>query len=107
MEHTERAKDPSSTPSALSVRYEMGLSYDRLRSSPEAQAEAIGRHYAAHALLAQEILKLIELRKYSDDSTIADAAIAYCVAQIKRNHRHDFGIDLEWVDVKLTGCDGG
>ena len=92
-------------PSELNVRlacdpgsYEMGLSYERLHRFPEAQAEAIGRHYAAHTKIAMEILKLIELRQYATDTTNVDAAIAYFVEQIKRNHRHDFGIDLEWAN---------
>ena len=90
-----------STVGLAQERYEMARTYERLWECPEEQAEAIGRHYAAHAKIAMELLKLIELRRYATDTTNAnaDAAIAYLVEQIKRNHRHDLGMALEWVNV--------
>jgi hypothetical protein len=95
---------PGAGASAMSVRYEMqamALAHERLRRFPEQQAEAIGKHYAAHATLALNLLELVRARRGSDDPTNLDAAIAHCVDQIKRNHRHDFGIELEWPEGAL------
>ena len=77
----------------------MARAYERLHRFPEQQAEAIGKHYAAHATLALNLLELLRARRYSDDPTNFDAAIAHCVDQIKRNHRYDFGIELEWPNA--------
>lgn len=91
--------------SATTVRYERAvtaLAYERLRRSSEQQAEAIARHYTAHATLALTLLDLLESRKHSHDTTALDATIEICVAQIKRNHRHDFGIELEWPNTEIN-----
>lgn len=93
----------NSETSISATRYEQHLSalaYDRLSKFPEQQAETIARHYTAHATLALNLLELIRARRYSDNPKDLDAGIAYHLEQIKRNHRHDFGIELEWP--KLT-----
>jgi hypothetical protein len=87
------------TCSATATRYEMAamaLAYERMMKCPECQPEAIAKHYAAHATLALNLIELCKDRRYSDNPQELDAAIAHCVEQIKRNHRHDFGIELEW-----------
>ncbi len=74
----------------------MALAYERLKRLPEMQAEIIAKHYAAHATLALTLLKLIQARRYSDNPSVFNSEIAYCMNQIKRNHQYDFGIELEW-----------
>lgn len=94
---------------ASSIRYQqalVSLAQRRLRGRPLQQAEAIAKHYAAHATLAINLLHLIEAQREAaqqDSGTpaaidaAANAYIAYHVEEIKRNHLHDFGIELEWL----------
>lgn len=97
---------PPRNGSATSIRYEqavMAIAHERLRRFPEHQAEAIAKHYAAHATTAMQILKMIEARRGTWDATPnLDQAIQMLVEQIKTNHRHDFGIELEWLNAELS-----
>lgn len=94
---------PANEESAVSQRYkqELGnLARHRLAICPDYQAEAIARHYASHATLALELLKPVELRRQSavfhgDDNSL-NHTIEMLVGQIKNNHWHDFGIELDW-----------
>lgn len=86
------------TQTASAINYErnaMALAYSMLANHPEREAEIIARHYVAHATLALEILQLLEMRRYSADSG-ETAIVKRCVEFIKRNHKYDFGIPLEW-----------
>lgn len=102
-----KEKKPSTQPSLFTaLRYEqyaMSLAYDRMVKCPECQPEVIARHYAAHATLALNLLELCRARRYSRDTKDLDTAIEHCVEQIKNNHRHDFGIELEWPNDKPYG----
>lgn len=91
--------EPERNTPASEIRYENAakqLAFARLQQCPESQAEAICKHYVAHAVLALDTLRLIEAARFSEDRTSADYAIKSFVATIKRNHLHDFGIELEW-----------
>lgn len=84
---------------ATAINYEKAaseLARLRLLKYPSEQAETIAKHYVAHAVLALDLLKMIEARRQSDEPGNLDWAIAYSLEQIKRNHLHDFGIALEW-----------
>jgi hypothetical protein len=78
----------------------MALAYERMLKCPEAQAEVIAKHYVAHATLALNLLELTRSRRCSDNPQQLDAAIAWHVEEIRRNHRRDFGIELEWPNLK-------
>lgn len=73
----------------------------RLSESTEGQAEAIARHYIAHANIAENLLKMVEARKHTGGYGELDRAIKMLTDEIKNNHWNDFGIALEW-SVNLT-----
>lgn len=78
-------------------RYELMSAQLRLaESSPLHQAEAIARHYLSVVGLARDLMDVVKLRRYGGDNEQADAIIAMLVAQLKRAHRSDLGIELEW-----------
>ena len=68
----------------------------RLLTYPDQQAEAIAKHYAAHATIALQILKMVELRRQAGAYLDHDLIILRLVEVIKKNHWHDFGIELKW-----------
>lgn len=70
--------------------------YRRNYLFPEREAETIAKHYVAHALLAQQILKLVEMGKQGPQTEELNLLIKRLVRDIKQNHLHDFGIPLEW-----------
>ena len=77
------------------------LSYSMLRADPQAQAEAIARHYIAHAQMALQIVKLLDAKKIIGDPNPAiDEIVEFQVKQIKANHWADFGIALEWPALR-------
>ncbi len=87
------------TASEAQLRYEShvtALAHERLSEHPHLQAEAIAKHYVAHATTALQLLKLVECRRYSGSYPELDRCIQMLVDEIKTNHRHDFGIELEW-----------
>ena len=89
--------------SASSERYkqELGnMARHRLLMYPDCQAEAIAKHYAAHATIALQILKMLECRQHIGGYDELDRSIQMLVDEIKNNHWHDFGIELEWIDDK-------
>ncbi len=85
---------------ATAIRREvmaMEVAQHRLRMFPSEQAEAIARHYVSLAHLSLSLLKLVEMRELVTDTKDADAAIDHCVEAIKKSHRDDFGIELDWL----------
>ncbi len=68
----------------------------RLRDNPKTQAQSIARHYCENANYSMRIMELIKLRGMTDDEKSLDECISFYVNQIKRNHREDLGIELEW-----------
>jgi hypothetical protein len=74
----------------------INIPYGKLHQSPEDQVEAIVNHYVIQSVIAFNLLKLVKHRRNSKSTKTIDRAIAYCVNEIKRNHKHDFGIKLEW-----------
>jgi len=88
--------------SATSERYkqELGnMARRRLLTYPDCQAEAIAKHYAAHATIALQILKMLECRRHAGGYPELDRSIQMLVDEIKNNHWHDFGIELEWPNA--------
>lgn len=75
---------------------EMEMAYHRLARHPQTQAEAIARHYLAHAATAQHLLKIIEMARYTERGPDVESAIKYLTDQIRTNHRRDLGIELSW-----------
>lgn len=70
---------------------------------PEAQAEAIARHYIALSTAARDLLALVESRdSFGGRPLEVDSAIAYLVVEIKRRHADDFGLPLEWPNHGLS-----
>lgn len=91
--------------SATATRYETALTEmarGRLTQHPHLQAEAIARHYTAHATLALQLLKMVECRRHSETWPELERSIQMLVDEIKTNHRHDLGIELEWPNEKLS-----
>ena len=85
--------------SATATRYEMALTdmaRGRLTQHPHLQAEAIAKHYTAHATIALQLLKMLECRNHTETWPELERSIQMLVDEIKTNHRHDFGIELEW-----------
>lgn len=76
------------------------MAFQRLEEHEHHQAEAIAKHYAAHATIALQILKMVECRKYTGGHPELDRSIQMLVDEIKNNHWHDFGIELEWKTFK-------
>lgn len=63
------------------------------------QAEAIARHYVAHAQIALQALRLIELRQQYEQHlgrNPLNSTISRLIETIKSNHARDLGIELEW-----------
>lgn len=78
---------------------DMMLKYRMLSEHPQAQAEAIARHYLAHTNLALDLLNIIEVKRLAPTgagTTSSDDAIRYLVDEIKQGHAHDLGIQLDW-----------
>lgn len=92
--------------SATATRYEMALTdmaRERLSLHPHLQAEAIARHYTAHATIALQLLKMLECRRHTETWPELERSIQMLTDEIKTNHRHDFGIELEWPN-HVTGA---
>lgn len=81
---------------AIAQINEPALTYGSLIRFPEYQAEAIIRHYAAHASMALQTMKIMEQARYTEDKSVVNELIAYNIEIIKLNHVADFGIPLEW-----------
>lgn len=78
---------------------EKTISYSRMQQAPSGYRRAtIVRHYAKLAQIAVQAAKLIEMQESGCESPELDEAIDYVVRQLKTNHLHDFGIELEWSD---------
>lgn len=93
--------------SASQINYEqmqMDLAYNMLAEHPYQQAERIAKHYVAHATIA---LQILELLKHKGESKDIELCAERLVNEIKRNHRHDFGIDLEWHIAGTTAYQCG
>ena len=87
------------TTNSQSDRYETlkaGQTFTRLAQHPHMQAEAIAGHYLKLAHLAMETKNLVDFRRYRGGGESIDQLIDHHVATIRKCHREDFGIDLEW-----------
>ena len=83
---------------------DMMLKYRMLSEHPQAQAEAIARHYLAHTNLALDLLNIIEVKRLAPTgagTTSSDDAIRYLVDEIKEGHARDLGIQLDWPNEKI------
>lgn len=96
-------------PTATQARVELAeieqARYRMSRIPKLAQAEAIARHYLAHAMTAGEILKMVEMcsrDRFSDQNPDALDLLDMMVSSIKQDHLHDFGIPLEWANFNPT-----
>lgn len=69
------------------------IAYARLQAYPEAQAIIIAKHYIAHAILAKEIVEVIERYDYHP---VVNELVSKLVGTIKENHLIDLGIALDW-----------
>ena len=84
------------TESTMYERNLVALTRERLRrAAPTLQAELIAGHYARNALLALQLMAAINNRPYGGDPT---GVIAHMHEQLKKNHLHDLGIALEWLE---------
>jgi hypothetical protein len=72
-----------------------------MQSDPVYQAERIAKHYVAHAVVARQILELVEMCRFRDESPATKDLIAMLVEQIKNNHAHELGIELKWEARKF------
>jgi hypothetical protein len=79
--------------------FEMMQAYNRLCMYPEDQSLAIASHYAAHAQVAKELLRLIAALEYVHPDVVdgLNITINNFVEIIKTNHRHDLGLELKWA----------
>jgi len=69
----------------------------RLTEHPHLQAEAIALHYTKLAGVARELSRLVDYSNYpTGKSGDVQEAIKMIVADIKREHEKDFGIELNW-----------
>ena len=94
----------NSAPQEHAANYEKHLAELRQRffyQHPETLPQAIAKHYTAHAIIALQLLELIDLKenqKFAEPSAMAenlDDAIDHCVQQIRTNHLLDFGTPLQ------------
>lgn len=77
----------------------------RLLTYPDYQAEVIAKHYASHATVALQILKLVECHRSAGSGSnypMIDHTIQMLVDTIKDSHWHDFGIELNWENEHPT-----
>lgn len=73
-----------------------------------AQAEAIALHYVANFAYARDLLELVRAQQLGAGHVTFDEVIARLVDELKRNHRHDLGIPLEWKAERFViRPDGG
>lgn len=81
----------------LRHKHELGnMARHKLMKYPDHQAEVIAKHYVAHANIAMEILKMVECARHTGAYAELDRSIQMLVDEIKNNHWHDFGIELNW-----------
>lgn len=66
-----------------------------LSLSPMCQARAIAKHYCAYAMIARDLLEILDCVAQGSNQN-ADAAVEHIVKTIKDGHAHDFGIPLAW-----------
>lgn len=76
----------------------MQQQFHMLQRCPQARAERIAKHYAAHAQLAMEMLKCVEMRQHSPGPQLEEL-IDHHMRIIVENHRNEFGIELSWGNV--------
>jgi NADH:ubiquinone oxidoreductase subunit E len=77
------------------TQHAVDLTIRRLAGDPLAQAEAIARHYTAHAHSAMCLLKLIQSTRGQLTPAVREV-IQLMVAQIQAGHLHDLGLYLDW-----------
>jgi len=80
------------------IQHHVDITKGRLANDTLAQAEAIANHYVAHAHIAQQLRKLVEMSRRCKSCCApgVDQVIDFMVAQIKSGHLHDLGLFLEW-----------
>ena len=66
-----------------------------LSLSPICQARAIAKHYCAYAMIARDLLEILECVAQGSNQN-ADAAVEHIVKTITDGHAHDFGLPLAW-----------
>lgn len=67
------------------------------RLDPVRRAQAVARHYAAHAALALEILNMVEgMEQYDIKPEIGEPTARLLLEQLQRAHLADLGVPLEW-----------
>lgn len=71
--------------------------FHELREYPQARAEAIARHYVAHANVALQMLHLIEFLKGKHNNDGSEI-LSRMVRDIVERHETDLGIKLDWDD---------
>lgn len=89
---------------AAEIRLEQNILQSRfnlLSIAPHLQAEAIARHYLAHANIAKQMMQLVDIksRRLVNGQERITAILEMLAEEIKTNHAHDFGIQLEWVNL--------
>jgi hypothetical protein len=73
--------------------------FQMLATSPHLVSESIAKHYIAHAVIAQELIVLLQVQekfKFDEKNPGFDFLIKDLTRQIQTNHAHDLGIKLEW-----------
>lgn len=85
------------------IRYEKHLARlarERFYLNPKSEAVAIAKHYASHAILAMQILEVInQLQCIPPGTEVGPNVLQFIfenVKIIKQNHLIDFGLKLEW-----------
>lgn len=71
------------------------------RSSRLQRAKRIAEHYVAHAMVAQQIVRLLDSLPCGEVDPETACMVERMVEDIKRNHLYDFGIMLDWAP---RGC---
>lgn len=90
---------------ATSIRLkamQLDLAYSRLSQHSHLQAEAISRHYVAHATMAMNIMYLIKLRSPFRSNPELESVIESQIAIIKTNHANDLGVVLDWPEPDIS-----
>ena len=102
---TSREEYPAKCCSTSSLLYEkacMERTAYYLSLSPMCQARAIAKHYCAYAMIARDLLEIIECVAQGSNQN-ADAAVEHIVKAITDGHAHDFGLPLAWSNPSLQG----
>jgi hypothetical protein len=82
------------------LKAETDTTYLMMKATPELQAQRILEHYARHIGLVSQLWHVSKLRlevwSNGGDPAPYDKMIQDGVEQLKRNHRKDLGIALDW-----------